>query len=195
MEIYVIRHGETSANTEGRFQGQMDYPLNENGISLAKVTGKALCDVKFDICYSSPLSRAMDTAGYVLEENNNPCQIVKDDRLLEVDVGKFSNSLFRESNASAFFSNPVTMGKIGGGESIEEVMERTQNFLRWVATQNYQRILVSTHGCAMRCMLNFLYENREDFWQGHVPYNCAVSIVSYQDGKFLLKEKDRLYYN
>ena len=45
MKLYIIRHGETSWNAEGRLQGQTDIPLNENGIRLAKITGEALKQV------------------------------------------------------------------------------------------------------------------------------------------------------
>ena len=45
MKLYIIRHGETSWNAEGRLQGQTDIPLNENGIRLAKITGEALKEV------------------------------------------------------------------------------------------------------------------------------------------------------
>ena len=47
MKLYIIRHGETSWNAEGRLQGQTDIPLNENGIRLAKITGEALKEVPF----------------------------------------------------------------------------------------------------------------------------------------------------
>ena len=42
MLLYIIRHGETDYNVEGRLQGWSDIPLNEKGRKLAEVTGKAL---------------------------------------------------------------------------------------------------------------------------------------------------------
>ena len=68
MQIYVIRHGETAMNLESRLQGWLDEPLNENGILVAQLTGKALRDVRFDRVISSPLSRAKETARLILEE-------------------------------------------------------------------------------------------------------------------------------
>ena len=44
----------------------MDIPLAPEGIELAKRTGEALKDVPFDICFTSPLARARQTAHYVL---------------------------------------------------------------------------------------------------------------------------------
>ena len=67
------------------------------------------------------------------------------------------------------------------GESVADVCDRTAEFLQEVIhNPEYEdkTILISTHGCAMRAMLNPLYENRLDFWQGHVPYNCTVNVVT-----------------
>jgi broad specificity phosphatase PhoE len=58
MKIYVIRHGETGANKEGRLQGWLDEPLNDLGIKLAVETGEALKGIKFAAAFSSPLIRA-----------------------------------------------------------------------------------------------------------------------------------------
>lgn len=69
MLIYIVRHGETDWNKEHRLQGQTDIPLNEQGLSLAEVTGKALREVPFDLCFSSPLQRAKQTADRILREN------------------------------------------------------------------------------------------------------------------------------
>ena len=70
MLIYIIRHGETDWNRQHRLQGQTDIPLNRQGIDLADVTGKALQDVPFDICFSSPLIRAKQTANEILKRND-----------------------------------------------------------------------------------------------------------------------------
>ena len=81
-----------------------------------------------------------------------------------------------------------------GGEGVRQVMERTQAFLREVAERREGEVcLLATHGCALRAMLNFLYEDPSDFWQGRVPPNCAVNILSAGDGKIRLLEKDKVF--
>ena len=65
MRLYMVRHGETAWNKERRIQGQADIPLNEFGRMLAEKTAKGLSDIRFDICYTSPLSRARETAALV----------------------------------------------------------------------------------------------------------------------------------
>ena len=92
MKIYILRHGTTEWNNKRLIQGQTDIPLDEFGILMAKESGKGLNTkgIKFDIVYSSPLSRAYETAKIILEsytlENNIPA-IITDDRLKELSFG------------------------------------------------------------------------------------------------------------
>ena len=67
MKLYMVRHGETDWNKARRIQGQVDIPLNEFGRRLAKKTALGLADVPFDLCYTSPMSRAKETAKLILQ--------------------------------------------------------------------------------------------------------------------------------
>ena len=62
MRLYIARHGETLWNREKRLQGSTDVELNEKGIALAELTGKALAQVPFHRVFASPLKRAVVTA-------------------------------------------------------------------------------------------------------------------------------------
>ena len=64
--IYIFRHGETDSNIEHRMQGWLDVPLNANGVAQARALAQKLADVRFDVVYSSPSSRALDTARAVV---------------------------------------------------------------------------------------------------------------------------------
>lgn len=65
--FYFVRHGESTGNTEGLCQGQLDYPLTEKGIQQAKQAGLILARYKLEaICYS-PLSRAKTTAEIIAD--------------------------------------------------------------------------------------------------------------------------------
>lgn len=68
MKIYILRHGETEWNKRKRLQGITNIPLDENGLRLAYLTGEAMKreGISFDACISSPLDRAVNTAGLVL---------------------------------------------------------------------------------------------------------------------------------
>lgn len=203
MKIYVIRHGETDANKNAVFQGITNWPLNEYGIQLAEITGTNMKGIKFDACFSSSLDRAKQTAEIVLKNSgNSDVSIQIDDRIIEFNAGIYEGKKFKPSELEIpiikillFKWNAFLAGRFKGGETARELCKRTQEFLKELATKNYECVLVSTHGCAMRAMLNMLYENKFDFWQGRVPYNCAVNIIDVQDGKMKLIEKDKVFYD
>lgn len=203
MRIYVIRHGETTANAAGIFQGQTDTGLAESGVELARVTGKALLGVNFDAAFSSPLSRALMTAKLVLEESGNGgMDITADERLLEIDMGDYEGKRFRPGEREVdgelcklFFEDPFAFPGFPNGEDALDVCTRTQAFLEELSQKGYGTVLVSTHGFALRAMLNKLYTDPRDFWQGHVPYNCSVSIIECGENGLELVEFDTVYYD
>ena len=59
---YLIRHGKTDWNVVRKLQGRTDTPLNEDGRTMARKAAIECEDIDFDICYSSPLIRAKETA-------------------------------------------------------------------------------------------------------------------------------------
>lgn len=202
MKIYVIRHGETDANKNGVLQGSSNWPLNEDGIKLAKITGENMKGIKFDACFSSPLDRAKSTAELVLKYSENNIDIQYDDRLKELDMGIYEGKKIKPDELEVplikillFKWNAFLCGRFKGGENVQELCARTQNFLKELSKKNYENVLVSTHGCALRAMLNMLYKNKFSYWQGHVPYNCSVSILEANDGKIELIESDKVYYD
>ena len=203
MNIYIVRHGETEANLLGVFQGRMNSQLLESGFHLARQVGAALADVRFDVAFSSPLSRAWDTGRTLLDASGNadvPLQC--DDRLLEISMGDFEGKRFRpgerEVDAESvrlFFEDPFAFAGFPDGENVHDVCARTQSFLAELASRGSGNALVSTHGFALRAMLNKLYANPADFWQGHVPYNCTVSIVEAHAQQLRLVAFDQVLYD
>ena len=81
MKLYLVRHGQTDWNKEKRLQGQEDIPLNDFGRHLAKETGIGLRNVRFDLCFSSDLKRALETANLILDEGSSKVPIIMDKRL------------------------------------------------------------------------------------------------------------------
>ena len=79
--LYIIRHAKTDWNELYRLQGRTDIPLNQTGIQMARDAGAEYREVHFDVCYCSPLSRAVRTAELLLEGRGVP--IIRDERQLE----------------------------------------------------------------------------------------------------------------
>ncbi len=206
MLIYLIRHGETDGNRRGVLQGQTNIALNEQGRKLTRLTGRALRDVRFDIVFSSPLSRAYETARIILDENRHPNpEIHTEERLIEIAFGAWEGLGIRPDNYSIptedfwrFFDDPFRFEPAPGGEHIRDVIGRTGDFYRELtASEDLQdsTVLVSTHGCALRALLNGIYEDREDFWHGKVPPNCSLNVLRVEKGKAEFLEQDRIFYD
>ena len=85
--LYIMRHGRTDWNVRHKLQGRTDIPLNDEGRMMAAEAGKQYSDIHFDICYSSPLERAKETAEIFLKGRNVP--VYTDDRLVEMGFGVY----------------------------------------------------------------------------------------------------------
>ncbi len=81
--IYIVRHGQTDINKEGRYCGRMDVDLNETGIKEAHILKEKLAGINFDIVFCSPLKRAIETAKIITDH-----KLIIDDRLIERNNGK-----------------------------------------------------------------------------------------------------------
>ena len=199
MLIYVLRHGITQWNKLKKVQGAMDIPLAPEGIELAKRTGEALKDVPFDICFTSPLARARQTAHYVL--GNRQIPVIEDKRIQEIDFGVLEGSRFKDEQGKIishemeiFFEEPQKFERPQNGENISDILKRTREF--WVEKTTDpaladKTILVSSHGCAVRALLQNVYQDPEHFWHGCVPPNCSINLLEVKDGKARFLEEAR----
>ena len=95
--IFLIRHGETNWNKEGRFQGQIDIPLNNNGKDQARKACEYLKDINFNKAFSSSMNRPYETAQIILQKNKE-LQIIKIDSLAEISHGLWEGKLEEEIN-------------------------------------------------------------------------------------------------
>lgn len=201
MLIYIVRHGLTEWNKLKKLQGAADVPLAKEGILLAEKTGEALKDVKFDICFTSPLSRARQTAECVLGDRNVP--IIPDKRIQEINFGDLEGVCVRDAEGNyidpqveTFFRDPVNFKRPENGEDIFDVIARTKDFWEEKTSDPSladKTVLVASHGCAVRALLQNIYHDPENFWHGCVPPNCCVNLVEVKNGKTVLLEEDKVY--
>jgi len=151
MLIYVLRHGITQWNKLKKVQGAMDIPLAPEGIELAKRTGEALKDVPFDICFTSPLARAKQTAHYVL--GNRQIPVIEDKRIQEIDFGVLEGSRFKDEQGKIishemeiFFEEPQKFERPQNGENISDILNHLIGHL--VITHIHQPLCQCRNQCA-----------------------------------------------
>lgn len=146
--IYIVRHGQTDWNVEGRYAGRIDVQLNDTGRNQAKIVKEKLKDIKFDKVFSSPLIRAYETAEIICDN-----RITKDDRIIERSNGDLEGKLKTEIIEMIDFNNPKE--KRYNIESIIDFRKRISSFFDEI-TNLYKgkNILIVTHagvGIYTRC--------------------------------------------
>ena len=203
MKLYVLRHGKTSWNALRKVQGAADIPLAKEGIDLAEKVGENLKDVPFDLCFTSPLLRARQTAMLVLGRRAEQIPVISDKRIQEIDFGVLEGTQFKDEEGNVisremevFFKDPQNFPRPENGENISDILKRTREF--WEEKINDpslqdKTILIASHGCAVRALLQNIYQDPDDFWHGCVPPNCSISLVEVIDGKAILLEEDKVY--
>lgn len=204
MIIYLFRHGETDWNKEWRLQGQSDIPLNDRGRALAEETADALCEIRFDRAFCSPLIRAAETAAIIAARNTHPLSPLPDPRLMEIHFGQYEGRTFDKRSKQdpshplhRFFCQPECYIPPAGAESLQAAQNRAQSFLqeRIVPLEGIcENVLIVAHGALNRCILSAIDGSiLERFWQISLP-NCAASILSLEHGRFHILEQSRIFY-
>lgn len=201
MLIYLVRHGETDYNKAHKLQGWSDVPLNENGIELAKKTAEGMKDISFDYVFSSPLDRAYTTAEIIVGARD--LKIEKDDRLKEINLASYEgipkSVVVDDENHPMhnYFCKPGEYNPTGGPESFDDVKKRVKEFLTEKIIpleKKCQSILIVGHGCMNHCILNPILGIGNDEFRKIQLKNCAVSIISLENGEFSVIEPNKVYY-
>ena len=201
MILYIIRHGETEWNKMGKMQGKTDISLSEDGRKLAQKTADGLKNIKFDYIFSSPLERAYETACILKGTRELP--IVVDERIKEIGFGVLEGADFikirgdKTSKFTAFFDAPEVYEAPEGGESIQEVCDRAEDFLKEIIEKhkNDERIMIVAHGAVNKAMMHYIRKNEiKDLWEGSLQRNCGVTIVDCRDGQFDVIADNKVFY-
>ena len=167
--IYIVRHGQTDWNLEGRYAGRIDVPLNDKGIEQANIIKEELSNIEFDKVFSSPLIRAYETAQIIC---NN--KIIKDDRIIERCNGDLEGKLKTQITDIVDFNDPNE--KKYNIESIIEFRDRIKSFFDEIITfYKKENILVVTHaGVAIYARCYFEGEPIDNDYNKYKLKNCEI---------------------
>jgi broad specificity phosphatase PhoE len=162
QELLLIRHGESTANATGVWQGQLEFALSEEGRLQARMVGRALAGESFDGIYSSPLARAFETAEIIVRETNFPGTVAPIEGLMERRGGLLEGTTHAEREAR----NPELVNKflglpeeerwtLVGAETDGEILHRFERAISDIRARHAAgaRILVVSHGGVMRAFL------------------------------------------
>lgn len=166
QELLLVRHGQSTANARGIWQGQMEFPLSEEGRKQARSAGRALEGEPFDGLYSSPLSRAFETAEIIREETRFAGEVVPVSGLSERQGGILEGRTWAEQEeqnpdlAKKFLAIPEEeRWELVGAETDDEVIARFDEALSSIRSRHPEgaRIVIVSHGGVMRAFLRDLF--------------------------------------
>lgn len=166
-----MRHGQTDWNALRKLQGRSDVPLNDNGRLMVEDAIKEYQDIHFDVCFCSPLKRALETAHIFLENRNTP--LIVDDRLAEMCFGIYEgadNIIEKpECPINTLFNDPENYHGVPGGETFEELFIRTGAFINEVIEPLLKQgkdVLIIAHGATNLSIIAKLKNiPLRDFWK------------------------------
>lgn len=187
QEILLIRHGQSTANASGVWQGQMEFPLSEKGRQQARLAGEALSGERIDAIYSSPLSRAFETAEIIARQTRFPGEVSPVPELMERAGGLLEGTTSEQRLAR----NPELMEKflsipeeerwtLVGAETDEEVLERFETAVARILGRHGagERVLVVSHGGCMRAFLRQVFGPRALPGRQRLP-NTSITRIEW----------------
>lgn len=197
-KIYLIRHGETDANINFRFQGHTNNSLNSKGLQQAKELGHYYENIALDAVYSSSMLRAQQTAEPLAALNGIQTQTF--DELKEICFGKWEGLAFDEIKAKwseefdRFFQEPAKC-RVPGGESFEDVAERVRSVCsKIVEDSGDKNIAIVSHGGVIRiqlCLLLGLDINK--MWMFGV-HNASTTCIGRWRDSFTIEYVNDTHY-
>ena len=152
LELWLIRHGETDWNAQGRIQGAADVALNARGLQQAALLGGRLAGQRFDAVYASDLSRARATAETALPG----ADVRLDPRLRELAYGVLEGKTWAEMSAeesaiAAHWHEDPYNRRVPGGESYADLTDRVERFRHELPPSG--RVAAFSHGGTIRSAL------------------------------------------
>ncbi len=172
QQLFLVRHGRSTANESGIWQGQTEFPLSEEGRSQARRVGRALAGERFDGLYSSPLGRALETAEIIARQMSFPDEVVAIKGLTERRGGWLEGTTHLEREARdpelvrRFLSLPEEeRWTLVGAETDKEILDRFERAISDIRARHVPgaRVVIVSHGGVMRAFL------RDRFGPGVFP--------------------------
>ena len=190
-QIIFLRHGQAKNNTERVLSGRTPgVPLTDKGITQAQQTAELLQHMNISAIYSSPIQRAKHTAEIVGEHNSIDVQI--DDRLIELDMGKFTGIPYDEIFAShgnvflKFYNGELEIAH-NGVETFADVKKRVTSIVDEIIEKHPdQNVVLVTHMDPIKAMLSNVVDLSPTNLFELIIANASLNLFREKDRKFSL---------
>ena len=188
-QIIFLRHGQATNNTERILSGRTPgVPLTDIGIKQAEHTAQLLEQMNISAIYSSPIQRAKHTAEIVGKYNS--LNVTIDDRLIELDMGKFTGMPYDEifnSHGNVFmkFYNGELEIAHNGVETFAEVKKRVLGIVDHIIEKHPdENIVLVTHMDPIKAMLSTVVDLSPTNLFELIIANASLNIFREKEKKF-----------
>lgn len=191
MILYLVRHGQTEHNRGGLTLGRADIPLNQLGRLQAAALASRFASHPVGVIYSSPLSRALETARAILGERDLPFYVR--DELIEMDVGETENITFAElrENYPEFLlqwgGDSPAEARMPGGETLIEVAARIDPFLDDLRSITHDHVVVVSHNFVLKVILCRLLDLDLRSFRSFTTDVASLTTVVIRDGRVSIR--------
>ena len=190
MKIIFVRHGQTSWNLQGKIQGQMDIPLDYLGTTQTKLLSCRLEEEKVDIIFSSPLSRALNTAIPVsnFHKTGVICTSLLSERNFGILEGFKPKQVDRDSKKQIILEKTINPSyRPKKGESLNDLQLRILDFFSFLnCMSNSLSILCVTHGGVLDLIYRKAMNKPINSARTWVIPNTAINIFNYSNNQLSL---------
>ncbi len=196
-QIILARHGETEWNVGEVFRGRIDIELNETGIKQAQLLAEYLSHMKIDAVYSSPLKRAIKTAGMIASYHKMGVEVAPG--LIDFNYGEWQGLAHQEvknkyKELYAEWINSPDQVKIPTGESLSDVRERATGVVSDVIAKYEGIVVLVSHRVVNKVLICALLGlDNSHFWNIKQD-TCGITTFIYEDGRFILTEHNNTSY-
>lgn len=180
--INLIRHGETEFNRLGKIQGSTNIDLSNVGINQAKEINLDTNKI-YDISFHSSLSRSKNTLDIICNKLNFKPETKLNDDIIERGYGIFEG--LTENEIKSQFPNKFNEWKanenaeIEGAETIENVLKRIKNFLKFIIQSGNKDILLVTHSGVLYCLYKYINNINLNERVTDIKFkNCSSNILT-----------------
>ena len=189
--ILLARHGETAWNQDKIIRGNYDIGLNDTGKAQARLLAQVFKNRKIDAAYSSPMSRARQTAEISLSAQNITPEI--DERLLEINYGDWTGK--RESEVAEQWPEEYNTwntspqnANFPNGESLREVHKRAFEAMEEIALKhNNQTVALFAHRVVNQLLVLAVLESELDRFRIILQDNCCLNEFERTDTGYLVR--------
>lgn len=191
-KVFLVRHGRTTYNDQGRYQGSSDHSvLTDQGHQDAVATGLALQKFDFDAIYTSPLTRVQQTVQSMVSawEQANLAPILIEPKLTEVSMADWQGLTYKAVKAKfpeadrCWQETPHLFSSDSISFPVIDLFQAAEQFWQSVLERHRgQTILIVAHGGTNRALISTAIGIAPKHYHSLQQSNCGISCLEFANG-------------